>query len=55
MDFKKEYMTPKMSVLVLKSKSTLLSCSGDCEDINDFKESDDEFGFVVPGENDRQA
>lgn len=55
MDLKKEYMTPKMSVLVLNSKSSLLSCSGDCEDIDDFKESSDEFGFVIPSEHNRQA
>lgn len=51
---KKEYETPKMRLVDMKFKTKLLSCSS-CEDIDDFKESDDEFGFVIHSENERQA
>lgn len=52
---KKKYEAPKMSVMDLKFQSTLLSCSGDCEDIGDFKESDDEFGLNLNAGTDRKA
>lgn len=54
MTIKKEYKAPKMSVVDMKFQTSLLSCSS-CSDVDDFKESDDEFGFIdVSGKN-RQA
>lgn len=52
---KKKYEAPKMSVMDLKFQSSLLSCSGDCEDIDDFKESSDEFGLNMNVETDHKA
>lgn len=52
--FKKEYEAPKMTVVDMKFQTNLLSCSS-CDDVDDFKESDDEFGFINNIGNDRQA
>ncbi|MCQ2091299.1 MAG: hypothetical protein MJY85_01330 [Fibrobacter sp.] len=52
--FKKEYEAPKMTLVDMKFKTKLLSCSS-CDDIDDFKESDDEFGLFIHNGNDRQA
>lgn len=40
---KKEYIAPEMVVVELKFEPNLLSCSGDCDDEGDFKESSDWF------------
>ncbi|MCQ2096535.1 MAG: hypothetical protein MJY87_01150 [Fibrobacter sp.] len=54
MTIKKEYEAPKMNIVDMKFQTNLLSCSS-CDDIDDFKESDDEFGFNYTPGNDRQA
>lgn len=54
MTIKKEYETPKMTIVDMKFQTNLLGCSG-CEDVNEFKESDDEFGFNYTPGNNRQA
>ncbi len=51
---KKEYEAPKMTILDMKFQTSLLSCSS-CDDVDDFKESDDEFGFNYTPGNSRQA
>lgn len=54
MTIKKEYECPKMTIVDMKFKTSLLSCSS-CENSPDAEDYDDEFGFIHNAGNDRQA
>ncbi|GEM_PF-2979469 len=51
---KKDYLPPEMKLIDMKFQASLLSCSS-CDDVDGFKESDDEFGLDYNPGTDRKA